>query len=357
MAKRPPYLPELPKTPPKKKPLLSPSNISSVEEHATVTGLLASLSPVKPSRYFDAELTDGESLIRLVGFDKSKQRQLQPFSDYELPVTLKDCVIQKNKYSGNLEIVIKPYTKIEESHVNFEVKDLKTAGSESISLCQLNEMDEHQRVRVQVMVVKVHEPQKAGSKKKQDVLVADSSGRAVITLWEADINSLHEKKSYQLSRLEVREYKGKKHLSFPAASRSIDKISCIENIQLEFSSSDEDEEHVLHTVTVLATKELEAVYHCVNCNKNMDLSQPASQVVTCETCHSTQKVPDPRQTVKLLIDANGSRLTLKATDQIIKDIAQSENVTDPRDLLFAPPFTCHYSRYNNITKISRGHPD
>ena len=75
--------------------------------------------------------------------------------------------------------------------MNFEVKDLKTVGSEFISLSQLNDMDEHQRVSVQVMVVKVHEPQKAGSKKKQDVLVADSSGRAVITLWEADINSLH----------------------------------------------------------------------------------------------------------------------------------------------------------------------
>ena len=103
MVKRSLSFPELPKTPPTKKPLLSPSNISNIEEHATVTGLLASLSPVKPSRYFDAELTDGEALIRLVGFEKFK-RQLQPFSDYELPVTLQDCGIQKNKYSGNLEM-------------------------------------------------------------------------------------------------------------------------------------------------------------------------------------------------------------------------------------------------------------
>lgn len=104
----------------------------------------------------------------------------------------------------------------------------------------------------------------------------------------------------KLSRLEVHEYKGKKHLSFPAVSRSI------ENTELDSnpSSSDEDEEQVLHTVTVLATKELEAVYHCVNCNKNMDLNQPPNQVFTC---HS---IPDPEQTGKLIIDANGSRLTL-----------------------------------------------
>ena len=78
--------------------------------------------------------------------------------------------------------------------MNLEFKDLKTAESELISLSQLNDMDEHQRVGVQVMVIKVHELQKAGSKKKQDVLVPDSIGQAVITLWEADINSLHEKK-------------------------------------------------------------------------------------------------------------------------------------------------------------------
>ena len=157
MAKRPPSQTELPKTPPKKirkeQALLSPSKITSVDEHATVTGLLASLSPIKPSRYFDAELTDGESL------DKAKQRQLQPFSDYQLPVTLKDCLIQRNKYNDNLEIVVKPYTQIEESQMKFEVHDLKTAGNAVISLSQLNDLHNHQRVTV----VKVYGVQKVGA--------------------------------------------------------------------------------------------------------------------------------------------------------------------------------------------------
>ena len=354
MTKRSPSQTELPKTPPTKvtkdQPLLSPSKITSVDEHATVTGLLASLSPIKPSRYFDAELTDGESLIRLVGFDKAKQRQLQPFSEDKLPVTLKDCLIQRNKYNDNLEIVIKPYTKIEESQMKFEVHDLKTAGSPVISLSQLNDLHEHERVTVRVTIVKVYDVQKVGTKTKQDVLVADTTGKATITLWEADINSLQEERSYQLSRLEIREFMGKKRLSFPPASKSIDEISDIESIECN-PSSDEDEEQ-LHTVTVSAIKDLESVYRCINCNKNMEPS--ASQIITCQICHSTQKLPEPQLAAKLIVHTKASKLTLKANDRVLREIAQSQSDTiTPHDILFAPAFTCCYNRYNIITNVSR----
>jgi hypothetical protein len=44
--------------------------------------------------------------------------QLGPFCDYSLPVTLRNCVIQRNKYD-QLEIVVKSHTKIEQSTVAF----------------------------------------------------------------------------------------------------------------------------------------------------------------------------------------------------------------------------------------------
>ena len=90
MAKRPPSQLDLPVTPQKRlareqDTLLSPSKITDTEQHATVTGLLASLSPIKPARYFDGDLTDGESVV---AFDKTKQRQRQPFADYGIPVSI-----------------------------------------------------------------------------------------------------------------------------------------------------------------------------------------------------------------------------------------------------------------------------
>ena len=91
---------------------LSPSNVTSPNRHATISGVLASLSPIKPSRYFDGELTDGESVIRIVGFDKGKRQELQSFCDYNTPVTLRDCLIQQNKYKNSLEVVLKSHTTI-----------------------------------------------------------------------------------------------------------------------------------------------------------------------------------------------------------------------------------------------------
>jgi hypothetical protein len=77
----------------------------------------------------------------------------------------------------------------------------------------------------------------------------------------------------------------------------------------------------------------------------------ASQIITCEICHSTQKLPEPKLTAKLIVHTKGSRLTLKATDQILKEIAQSDTIT-PQEILFAPAFTCHYNKFNIITAVS-----
>ena len=225
--------------------------------------MLASLSPVKPSRYFDAKLADGQSVIRLVGFDKAKRQELQSFSEYNIPVTLKDCLIQKNKFESCLEVVIKSHTKIEPSTTQFNVPDIKTVGSSIIQLNQLKVFPEHERVTIKVNVVKVHEPQTLnGGKRKQEVLVADCTGKVMITLWEADIGRLELHKLYQLNRLEIRTYQGKYYLSFPSTA-SVDCISDIKDAIDVFSSEDDDEEH-LHAVTISGIKQLETVYVCVS---------------------------------------------------------------------------------------------
>ena len=91
-------------TPPKvsktDSPPLSPSTIQSPHTNATVH---ASLSPIKPSRYFDGELTDGDSVIRVVGFDKHQREKLRSFSDENLPITLKNCQIKLNRFKHKLD--------------------------------------------------------------------------------------------------------------------------------------------------------------------------------------------------------------------------------------------------------------
>ena len=62
--------------------------------------------------------------------------------------------------------------------MKFDIQDLKTAGSTVITLAKLNDLEEHERVTVRVTVVKVYNVQKIGARSKQDVLVADTTGKA-----------------------------------------------------------------------------------------------------------------------------------------------------------------------------------
>ena len=297
---------------PKDSPL-SPSDVTTSDQHATITGVLASLSPLKPSRYFDGELTDGQSIICVVGFDKAKQQELQSFCDCSIPVTLRNCHIQQNKFKNCFEVVLKTHTKIEPSRTQFDVPDLKTAGSSVIQLDKVNQLPQHERVTIKVSVVKVNEPQTVpGGKVKQDVVVVDSTAKATVTLWESNIGLLKQQKSYQLSRLEIRSYEGKQYLAFPSTP-SIDEITDLKETIEVTTSSDETDEEVLRGVTVSGIKQLETVYTCINCNKNVHSLN--AHIGECNACSITQKLTQPKQTAKLIIETGTKKYLLKAYDE------------------------------------------
>ena len=260
-----------------------------------------------PSRYFDGELTDGDAIIRVVGFDKAKRQELKSFCDYGVPVTLRNCLIQQNKYKQSLEVVLKSHTKIEPSEIQFNVPNLKTVGS---SLVQIDQLSQHERVNVKVSVIKVNEAQTVpGGKVKEEVIVADSTGKATVTLWVTDVGLLKQHKSYQLNRLEIRYYQGKHHLSFPSAA-SVDEISDVEDV-IEPTNSDEDnDEEQLLNITISSIRQLETIHMCVNCKKVFAIN---SHMGECNACSTTQKLPHPKQTTKLIIESGTKILTLMMT--------------------------------------------
>ena len=98
-------------------------------------------------------------------------------------------------------MVLKTHTTNEEAQ--FDITDLKTAGSPLTSLIQLQDIHEHDRVTIPISVIKVNEVQKVGTKTKQDVVVADVTAKSTVILWGNDVNSLQQGKSYQLNRLQV----------------------------------------------------------------------------------------------------------------------------------------------------------
>ena len=214
----------------------------------------------------------------------------------------------------------------------------------------LPDLPENERVTIRVTVVKVNEPQTVGSNKtKQEVLVADTTAKATVILWGNDVGTLEQGKSYQLNRLEIRTYLTKRHLSFPSAT-SADEISDIEDVIEPTPSSDEEEE-CLQSVTISGVRQLETIYNCITCSKTV---VPTNEYVgVCDSCHTTQKLPAPKQTAKLFIQNGPQRLLLRANDIKLKEITQLQKEVTAQDLLFSPQFDCTYNKFKTITQVSR----
>ena len=347
--------------PPKKKPReittpppppLSPAEITSPQSHATINGMVASVSPIKPSKYFDGELTDGDTIIRFVGFRKEQRQLLHSFCEEKKPITIKNCQVQWNKFKNHLEVVLKSASQVELSQTEFDIPNLKTVGSSEITLDELEDYEEYSRVTFKAQVKKVGEPHTVGGGKlKQEILLCDSTSSATLTLWEDDINMMIEGKSYQMNRLVVRSFLGKNHLSMPPSGASIEEINDLENVIATTSSITEGEhDEYLTNVTISGVQQLESLHICINCKKEI---HPASDTVTtCAHCETTQREGNCRQTAKLFIKTEHTRITVRAYHEALTSITQKDEV-DCENLLFAPPFDMAYNKYHVITKVSR----
>ena len=355
MAKRPlnfspPLTPKQAKSPSTQP--LSPSHVTTTSSHAAISGVITSLSTLRANNFFEGEMTDGQSVIRLVGFDDAKRVELQSYANYGIPVTLQNCLIQQNKFKGSLEIVLKSYTKIKTSETQFQISNPKIVGSHIIDLNQLSQLSEDERVTVRVAVLKVNDPQTmTGGKAKQEVVIGDQSGKASLTVWEPNIGILKPNKSYQLYRLHIRQYNGKNHLSLPSLP-SIDEVEDVESSINAYSSDEEAIQHEIKNVTISGVRQLETVYNCFNCNKQVH--EVNAQIGECHACHTTQKLSNPQQTAKLMFNTeNNKKLTLKANDTLLKQITETDHEVTAHDLLYAKAFDCTYNNFNHVTKISR----
>ena len=81
--------------------------------------------------------------------------------------------------------------------------------SNEITLNQLQDLNSYQRV---VATVKVESAQEVKEVKnglrKQDYIVGDATGAAIVTMWENNIGALKLGASYKLSGMMVKEFDG-----------------------------------------------------------------------------------------------------------------------------------------------------
>ncbi len=119
--------------------------------------------------------------MRFYGFDEKQAKKLKLMCNNHQP-----CVIKQGR-RGKLEILVKSYTRVEPSETMF--KEDVNDGSVDMCIVNLSEFNIDDRVTVSVAVLRVKEPESVGNGKlKQEVVIADQTGKATLILWESDVN-------------------------------------------------------------------------------------------------------------------------------------------------------------------------
>ena len=276
------------------------SEVTKSGPNATINGVLTSLSPMKRSRsssFFEGSITDGKASMRLYGFDSTVRRKLSHFMDATQSVVLDNCEVKPSRLNDNLELYVSPRTEMERSAKSYEVhhedKNSNTTGKE-VLLADIDDLPCYERVTVNVKVSNVDEEfEVKGGKRKQDVVVTDSSGVARFTVWEEDIGRLQKGHSYKLIDVMIREYSGKKYLSTALENSHIEEVTDIgEVINTDMENLDQSLgiTQQLHDVRVVGVIYLEEHGKCLKCGSKVIVSCEDAEIAKCIKCSMLQSL-------------------------------------------------------------------
>ena len=154
-------------------------------------------------------------------------------------------------------------------------------------------MPEYSKVSTLVKVLSKGEAVELGNgKTKQEILVADSSGLIIVTLWEEKVDVLDVSKSYKLSDFMIREFNMTKKLTLRRQGSTIEKIPDISDIQDDNDHFKLDYSNSIFNADIMAVKQLETFNACVNCKARVEPQTPPSgRCSKCGMLQRTDKCP------------------------------------------------------------------
>ena len=109
---------------------------------------------------------------------------------------------------------------------------------------------------------------------KRDALIADHTGYTKVVLWEHNINSLTEGKSYNLKNIYVREYQSNKHLSMPKSGFEICLIHDLPNTITPSSNNDDEQFTAISQVQVIGVPQVDIYRSCLQCKARVEPCTP-----------------------------------------------------------------------------------
>ena len=245
--------------------------ITSTQVH----GGVIMLSPVKKGRkslFFDGMLADDTSKIRVVGFDAGQQRKLTEYHQSNRTVELLNCEVKPSRLGEGYEVMLKSSTQIRESPKKLDVAVLKVdASPKVVSLEDLDGLAVFDRATVNIKAVEMKEEMNVKGKVKQDVIVADGSGTARVSVWEGHVNEMKVNCSYCLKNFMIREFQGTKYLTM---AKEGSEITAIDDIGCVKEQKSEEELLVINNVAIVGVPFLDSYKSCLQCNARVEPETP-----------------------------------------------------------------------------------
>lgn len=283
--------------------VLDVSEVSKSSEVASISGVVTSVSPMRKSKntssFFDGNITDGHSSMRIFGFDSRVRKRLMEFEKSVSPVTLDNCKVKRSRINDTqLEVYVSPQTSISQSPKQYTI-DVDTIIDHSIgkvtALKDIADLDIYERVTVVGKISEVDEvvETKTG-KEKQDAVIVDETGRATCTMWEDQVGKLEIGNSYKLKGMSIREYNGQKYLSSSFGATLIEPVTDIGHVNAVDDGTGTLLSDTLKDAKIVAVPTLEECKKCMHCSHKLVVATQAlvdddsDEFIECSKCQTLQ---------------------------------------------------------------------
>ena len=261
------------------------SSVKCVSPVKKVRGVVLEVSPMRKGKtgtsFFDGRISDGVSSMRFVGFDSKVRRRIVEYEGKDTAVTLSKCEIKRGRHDGDgLEVHVKNATEVVKSEKKFDVSKERTQKDEVTDIRSVEGLVLYQRVTVEGKVVELEQMKEvSGGKKKQDLVVADSTGSIRLTIWEEVIGLVVEGKCYRFAGMMVREFKGRKFLSTSKTESKVEEIPDIGQVEIPEKEEVQEEESssgglakLVKEVRVVGVDRLTHYSGCLKCSARVEVN-------------------------------------------------------------------------------------
>ena len=329
------------------------SVLTSASPVKKVEGVVVNISPMKKGKFgttfCDGRITDGNSSMRFVAYDSKVRRRLL---DCKGAITISNCEIKPGRRDGDgLEVHIRNSADVAQSSTVFDVTPPSETKDAITPISAVQQFNQYERVTVEAKVMQLHEPQEISGMKKQDLLIADTSGCIRLTIWEETIGKVTKDQSYRFTNMMVRIFKGNKFISTSKTDSditSIDNITNVDNTEdIDFPEEIPGTSGGFAGRMIIGIEPINEYLGCIKCSGKVQEDENDEDLGQCTKCHLLQIVENCRRNVSVQMTIQGTDgvpLRLRAFTKVIYNIVQKEqpHLITPKMILKAPAFNMRH---------------